>query len=154
MFFVVTTKSEDLSFRCSFEEVYKNQEIQQGEILIKNNKIRYEYFDKNLFTIIYDNNELYVIKNSNTDHYEKIDKNKKLFEIISNIYSEYPNIKKQYLIEDYEVIIEKSTNEYFIKRMAIKSNTINISIYFNNCIKKPINNLFFEYYPLFELPKK
>ena len=36
-----------LEVSCDFEEVYGNGEVQQGQFLYKNKKLRYEYFDKN-----------------------------------------------------------------------------------------------------------
>ena len=41
-----------IELACNFEEVYQNGEIQQGIILIKDDKLRYQYNSKNLYTII------------------------------------------------------------------------------------------------------
>ena len=44
-----------LEFSCLFEEVYQDGQVQQGTFIIKN-KTRYQYEDKNLYTIIYTQN--------------------------------------------------------------------------------------------------
>ena len=154
IFIFFNSKADELSVQCNFEEVYKNGEIHQGIMLIKKNKLRYEYFEKNLFTLIYDNNDLYLIMNNETNSYEKIQKNKALFEQLMSIYNDYPNLKKKYSTNDYELILENTNNNLFIKRIAILSNKINLSIYFNNCSKKPINDLFFKFNPLFQLSSR
>lgn len=151
IFIFFNSKADELSVQCNFEEVYKNGEIHQGSMLIKKNKLRYEYFEKDLFTLIYDNNDLYLIMNNKTNSYEKIEKNKELFEQLMAIYNDYPNLKKKYSTNDYEFILENTNNNLFIKRIAILSNKINLSIYFNNCSNKPINDLFFKFNPLFQL---
>ena len=40
---------------CNFEEVYQNNEIQQGVFLIKGKNLRYQYYNQDLFTIIVNN---------------------------------------------------------------------------------------------------
>ena len=44
---------------CLFEEVYTSGEIQQGVLLLDEDKLRYEYFDKKLFTILFVNNKFF-----------------------------------------------------------------------------------------------
>ena len=41
-----------LEVSCNFEEVYGSGDTQQGILLLKDQKLRYQYFDKDLFTII------------------------------------------------------------------------------------------------------
>ena len=47
---------------CQFEEVYQNGETQQGQIFLSDEKLRYEYFDKNLFTLLFVNENLFQIE--------------------------------------------------------------------------------------------
>ena len=46
---------------CNFEEVYGNGDTQQGIFLLKNQNLRYEYYDNDLFTIIKNLMNLYQI---------------------------------------------------------------------------------------------
>ena len=48
---------------CNFEEVYSNSEVQQGVFLIKDDMLRYQYYDQDLFTIIAKNNKYFLINN-------------------------------------------------------------------------------------------
>lgn len=136
---------------CYFEEVYKNGEVQNGFFIISNNNIRYEYFDKKLFTIVYLDDVFYLIENKNKNNTEVIkDKRVEFFKNIVELLQNYPNIDNLMKVNNYEIIIDKGTNPYLPKRLAIKSNTINLNIYLNECTYKPINKLFFNVNPLFE----
>ena len=50
---------------CNFEEVYQNNEVQQGVFLIKGKNLRYQYYDQDLFTIIVKNEKYFLINNRN-----------------------------------------------------------------------------------------
>ena len=134
---------------CVFEEVYQNGEIQQGFFLIKDDKFRYEYYSKNLFTIIHNQNLFFLIENRNKSEYFKLTKNTQILEAILNVIKDYPNFEKDYYFEDIKIGIETS-NKNIIKRIIILSNENNLSVYINDCDFSPIKNLFFTYSPLFE----
>ena len=135
-----------LSIQCDFEEVYENGEIQQGLILINKENLRYQYFEQGLFTLLYVNKKLFVIENSNLNRAQIIENNE-IIPFLSDIYKDYPDIKKSYFRNNYEIIIEKS-HKYFIKRLIAKSPQINVSVYFNNCKEVRINKKFFDFNPL------
>tara|TARA_B100001027_G_scaffold128058_1_gene88463 strand:+ start:93 stop:512 length:420 start_codon:yes stop_codon:yes gene_type:complete len=134
---------------CVFEEVYQNGEIQQGFFLIKDDKFRYEYYSKNLFTIIHNQNLFFLIENRNKSEYFKLTKNTQILQAILNVIKDYPNFEKDYYFEDIKIGIETS-NKNIIKRIIILSNENNLSVYINDCDFSPIKNLFFTYSPLFE----
>ena len=52
------------SVSCDFEEVYEDGSTQFGHLYYNDGLLRYEYLDKQLFTIIY-NNDYFVIRNDN-----------------------------------------------------------------------------------------
>ena len=130
---------------CQFEEVYQNGETQQGQLLSADGKLRYEYFDQNLFTLLFANKNLFQIENVSPHRVEKVD-NTQMIEDLFLIYSKYPEINQSYKKNDYEILIEKHSS-LFIKRMAIKSKRINLSIYFLHCEKKIIDKQFFNFNP-------
>ena len=57
---------------CNFEEVYGNGEVQQGIFFLKNQKLRYEYFDKNLFTIIAKDGNFFLINQAHKNNVSKL----------------------------------------------------------------------------------
>ena len=115
-----------LEVKCNFEEVYQNSEVQQGIFLIKNKMLRYQYFDKDLFTIISKNNNFYLINNSSkTVH--KINEKTKYIETLIKIISDFPHINDVYNSTEMNIKIEKSQNE-FIKRSQTVQN-LSISIF-------------------------
>ena len=120
-----------LELSCRFEEVYKDGLTQQGFFLMKEGKFRYEYLDQNLFTIIIKDNKYYLVANHQ----------------LSSVLLDFPNINEVYEREEYTYLIEKSSND-FIKRIAIKSQDINMSINFLNCQFKDIHDKFFIHFPL------
>ena len=146
---IVYKISFSLEMSCAFEEVYQNGEIQQGFFLIKDDKLRYEYYSKNLFTIIYNQDLFFLIENRDKTEYFKLTKNTEILEAILNVIKDYPNFKKNYYFEDVKIGIELS-DKNIIKRIILLSNENNLSIYINDCDFSPIKNLFFTYSPLFE----
>ena len=83
-----------LEVTCDFEEVYGNGDIQQGMFLLKDQKLRYEYLDKNLFTIIAKNQKFFLINQAHKNNVSKIDKNTEILQMFMNIASDYPYLKK------------------------------------------------------------
>ena len=139
---------QGIEVKCNFEEVYKNGQIQQGLVILKNNLLRYQYFDKDLFTIFYDGKSFYTLENQNLKKFNKINNNTKLLEELIILSQKYPNIKRKYEKKNYVIDIEPSLIDKFIKRISIKSNNLNMSIFFNNCKFIPINERVFQFDPL------
>ncbi len=138
-----------LEISCLFEEVYQNAEIQQGFFLIKNSKLRYEYHDENLFTIIAKKGKFYLISNSNKDSFRILDEDIELIDELMKIISDFPNVNEIYSINKRIYKIERNSKN-FIKRIAINSDDLKISINFLNCEFKKIQDKFFRHFPLEE----
>ena len=131
-----------LEVSCNFEEVYGNGDTQQGILLLKDQKLRYEYFDKDLFTIIAREENFFLIHRAHKNNVQKITENTKPLEIFIDISSEYPNIDQNYKIDDMKIKIEKSANR-FIKRISVNSNSVNVSINLMNCNFDNIDRKYF-----------
>ena len=149
IFTFLSFKVSSSEFKCNFEEVYSNGEIQPGVILIKKDKLRYEYLKKELFTLLFVNNKLFSIENQNRKRAHMIDDQNNLINDIMKIYADFPNIKKSYTKNGKVFDIEIS-KEKFIKRLSIKSNSLNLSIYFFDCSSSVIENKYFNFNPFFE----
>lgn len=134
------------SIQCDFEEVYKNGETQQGKVFYKNDLLRYEYQDKQLFTVIY-NKEYFIVRNDNKNIINKIQKNDILDEL-TEIISHYPNLNNLYTKNNMEFKIEKSLTHDFLKRIIVKSQKTNLSIYFFNCKSEELSDIYFEPFAL------
>tara|TARA_E500000178_G_C16483271_1_gene514035 strand:- start:46 stop:528 length:483 start_codon:yes stop_codon:yes gene_type:complete len=136
-----------LELSCRFEEVYKDGLTQQGFFLMKKGKFRYEYLDENLFTIIIKDNKYYLVPNNQKDSFRTLNENTELIDELLSVLSDFQNINEVYERGEYTYLIEKSSNE-FIKRIAIKSKEINMSINFLNCKFKDIHDKYFMHFPL------
>ena len=150
--FCIIPKSYSLEIQCKFEEVYSNSSIQNGFFLIKDQKLRYQYYSKDLFTIFQNDNKFYLLKNNDTSIVQKLNQNTELLKDLMFVLSQYPNIKPSYTFNDKSLIInlEKEINGNFYKRISIQSEKINMSIYLNDCIYVKIKNRFFSHNPYFE----
>ena len=129
---------------CNFEEVYQNNEVQQGVFLIKDKNLRYQYYNQDLFTIIVKNDKYFLINNRSKivqNLKEKSDTIDQLIEIISD----FPNINNTYKNDRVIINIEKSSNN-FIKRVSIKSEELNLSINVMNCKFNEINKKYFRHF--------
>ena len=131
---------------CEFEEVYQNGETHQGFFLLKNNQLRYEYYNDNLYTLLYLNEKMYVVNNYEKNKIQLVNNNDDIISELINIYSKFPNIKSNYQFKNYDIKIEK--NNIFIKRLAIKSNDLNLSIYLINCNFNPIEKKYLNFNPI------
>lgn len=131
-----------LEVSCNFEEVYGSGDTQQGILLLKDQKLRYEYFDKDLFTIIARDENFFLIHRAHKNNVQKITENTKPLEIFIDISSEYPNIDQNYKIDDMKIKIEKSANR-FIKRISVNSDSVNVSINLMNCNFDNIDRKYF-----------
>ena len=143
------------SINCYFEEVYQNGQVQEGLILIQNNNIRYEYFDNTLYTLIYKfDQQLYLIDNQNRNNIQAVETNKEFFYNLVKLYDQYPNINDEIRINDFKFSIEKSRKFDFFKRIAVRSNQINLSLYFNNCEETLLDYKLFNPKPFKEITIK
>ena len=131
---------------CEFEEVYQNGDTHQGFFLLDNNQLRYEYYDVNLYTLLYLNEKMYISNNGERNKIQLLnDKNDLIPELI-DIYSKYPDIKSKYKFKNYDIKIEK--NNIFIKRLVIKSSELNLSIYLINCNFNLIEKKYLNFNPI------
>ena len=150
--FLAVSKSYSLEIQCKFEEVYSNSSVQNGFFLIKDQKLRYQYHSKDLFTIFQKKNKFYLLKNNDTSIVQRLNQNTELLKELMLILSQYPNLKKSYTLHDKDLNInlEKEINGNFYKRISIQSEKLNMSIYLNDCRFVKIKNRFFNHNPYFE----
>lgn len=139
-----------LEFSCDFEEVHSNGTVNQGIVLLKKDKLRYEYHDEDLFIIFVEGEQTYLFdKKTNTS--KNIKNNLDSIQIIMKLANQFPYIKKDFKEKDTHIKIELNSQNNFIKRISIDSKRARLSLYLNNCIlDKPINNIFFKFNPVFE----
>ncbi len=143
-----------LEITCNFEEAYSNGDIQQGLLLIKKDKLRYEYSDENLYTLLYVNQKVFLINNTNTSQTQLIENHNNLLPSILEIYDDFPNFKEVYIKNNYEIKIEKGSNK-FIKRLIVKSKKLNVSVYFINCKEALLEDKLFNFNPFYQyVPNK
>ena len=139
-----------IELQCIFEEVYENSQTQQGLVLIKNNKLRYEYFDKNLFTIFRHNNEFLVVENAQPEIFKKINQNTIALNKITEIANQYPDIKEIYEEEDLTILLEKNETGFFVRRIGILSENLNMSIFLNDCKEVSLSDKYLKFFPYFK----
>ena len=149
IFFLVffSNASMALEVRCNFEEVYPKGDIQNGIFLIKNEKMRYQYFKDDLYTIIYKNNKFYLIHNHDNKIVQKLSKNTEVMKLFSDISQDYPEIKDIYIKDDIKILVEKSSIK-FIKRVSVQSSQVNVSIHIMNCEFTSIDDKYFNHFGL------
>ena len=148
LFFISNLYS--LELKCNFEEVYADGSIQNGFFLIQNQKLRYEYSSERLFTIIYNQDQSFLVRNNDRQIINKITENTEIIEELLNISIKYPDIVKEYISDDLIIKIEKALEGDFVKRILINSPKIKVSIYFNDCQNIKIQNKYFSHNPFFE----
>ena len=85
-----------LEIACNFEEVYQNGDNQIGIILIKNEKIRYQYQSKNLYTLILKDKNILMIDNTYFNVQKVNDRTEKTNTLIE-IFNDYPNFQNEYI---------------------------------------------------------
>ena len=130
--------------KCQFEEVYQNGDIQQGIILIKDNDVRYQYNDVDLYTIIV-KGENFILIDNKYKNLQTLNENIDIFKILVDALKNYPNIENQYKNENALVNIERSSSS-FIKRISLISKDVNLSLNFMDCVELNINNEYFNYF--------
>ena len=149
-FFIINFKvTVAKSVKCEFEEVYQDGSIQSGDMLFSDGLLRYEYYDKQLFTIIF-NNDYFVIRNDNKNSVSKLNNDLVLNELKSLI-NNYPNIKMFYSKDNINIKIHESKDNNFLKRISINSPDANLSIYFINCNFEDIPKRYFQPFLLPEI---
>ena len=136
---------------CNFEEVYSNSEVQQGVFLIKDDMLRYQYYDQDLFTIIAKNNKYFLI-NNNSKTVQRINEKTEALDILMDIISDFPELDSVYERNDLIIKLEKSSDE-FIKRVSINSIEANLSINMINCRYDEIEKKYFRHFNFEEYPE-
>lgn len=147
-FICFSTWAFSYEIECQFEEVYKDGSVQNGLLLLSNGNLRYEYFGKNLYTIIKNPRGVFLINNMDKNQSQNI-----YDPIVTNllkIFNDYPNLEKTYSFDDIKIKVYFDKKKEFINRIGLLSSRINMSIYFNTCQKKIINNYYFNESPLID----
>jgi len=152
IFYISSSYSKDTS--CRFEEVYIDGQTQQGYLLLTKNKSRYQYLDENLFTIFYENKDWNVIQNNSLKLIPKDQLNLELIKKVRNLIVEFPELKSPYFIDEYEINFEFRDDKKFLSNVVIKSQNLNLRIYFYDCDFGPINDIYFSSQPYFSFQKK
>tara|TARA_B100000902_G_scaffold223739_1_gene212577 strand:- start:974 stop:1435 length:462 start_codon:yes stop_codon:yes gene_type:complete len=122
-----------IELKCNFEEVYMDGSVQNGLLYIKEDLARYEYADPQLFTLIKRTKKFYLKRNDRPEIVNEVKENTELADTIINVIRDFPDIKQSFQIDKYDIDIELSKKEDFIKRISIKSDGKNLSVYFNGC---------------------
>ena len=143
--FLISKNVFTLEVTCQFEEVYMDGSNHQGIFFFDNNKLRYQYNSPQLYTLIYDNFELHAVQNKNTNTSQLVIDQYNIIKSLKSIYNDYPNFNKNYFFSSQEVIVETNKTKNFIKRLAFKSDQINLSIYFQDCHFGDINPKLFSH---------
>ena len=139
---------------CDFEEVYSNGDIQNGIILVNEQKIRYEYLDPALYTIFANKELFFLVENNSTEVFHKIkDKDLGFFQELKKNISTFPNVEKTYENKDYKVKFELNYDGSFFKRVSINSKNLSMSIFFNNCKNRIMENIYLKHSPYQKLGK-
>jgi len=144
--FLNIKNSTGIEMRCDFEEVYLDGSVQQGILLLKEDKIRYQYKDLNLYTLLY-SDHLYLVQNQDRNGFQKLEEKSFLFKEIINIFSDFPNFNETYRKDDLYIKVDKSS-DHFIKRIGIISNDVTLSINILNCKNERIFDRYFRHFPL------
>ena len=143
--------AQNKSWQCSFEVSCDGQ---YWDISVNSNNLRYEYDRHDLYTLIYKlNGQLHSIPNFQTDQIQIVQTNEVLFKELIKIYSTFPSTPNEILIDDFFIKIENSKQNKFIKRIAIRSPNLNISLHFHNCDNKNINQLYFNLNPFYKVER-
>lgn len=148
LFFLGTASLNATQLFCDFEEVYSNGDIQNGTILVNEQKIRYEYYDPMLYTIFANKKNFFLVKNNSNEVFHKIkDEDLGFFQDLKRSISTFPNVESAYEDKGYKVKFEYNHDKSFYKRVSINSKNLSMSLYFNNCKNKIIDNIYFRHSP-------
>ena len=149
LIFFIPIKLFSIEIKCNFEEVYLDGSVQQGFFLLKDQRLRYEYNNKNLFTIFHKDKEFFIVKNSDTTNFQRVQNNTSYISELLNIASQYPQITNYYQNENLKIQLNPSSSGFY-KRISIQSEDINVSIYLNDCSFVSFHNRFYNYSPYFK----
>ena len=150
IFFFTSFSLNSLEFSCDFEEVHANGTVNQGIVLLKEDKLRYEYLNNDLFIIFVDGKETHLF-DKRKQKAKNIKQNLDAIKIIMKLADKFPNIENDFEENDVKIKIEFNKNKNFIKRVSIDSKRARLSLYLKNCLlDKPINNIFFKFNPVFK----
>ena len=148
LLFVSSTNA--LEIKCDFEEVYSDGTVQNGFFLIKNKMLRYQYKNKDLFTLFHKKDQFFFVRNNNLKNVQKLTDNLDVAKELIKISSEYPNIETEYVNNKMVIKLERQLSNNFYKRISINSEKLNMSIYFNECKPMQIKKKYFSHNPYFE----
>lgn len=148
LFLLYINSLNALEVFCHFEEVHQDGSVQQGLFLLKNEFLRYQYLDKNLYTIINNKEDTFVVSNKNRLTAEPLTKKKEIIQFLIDQATLFP--KNLDFIENdiFKAQIFKSEEHEFIKKIIIHSDDMNFNIYFNQCEQKKIDRILFKHNPL------
>lgn len=149
VFFFINFSANAFSIKCNFEEVHQNGDLNQGIFFLKNDELRYEYFDKNLYTILYVNEKLFVVENNIDRKVQLLENQDPIIVSLLEIYKDFPDIKNLYQKKNSKLIIEKNDNN-FIKRIGVLNDEMNLSVYFFDCVEIELNEGLFDFNPFIE----
>ena len=144
IFFIHIKSICALEIVCNFEEVYQNGDSQSGIILIKNDKLRYQYNRDDLYTLIYKNKNILVVDNTYFN-VSKIEDTSEKISTLNQIFNDYPDFNMAYEKEDLIIKIEKNSLN-FIKRIGIQSPEANLSVNLYDCDFISISDKFFDHF--------
>ena len=147
IFFLFNLNLSANSLYCEFEEVYQNGDYHQGFLLLKNDNLRYEYLDEDLYTILFLNQKLIIVENLDRSRWQYVEKHDQIIPFLIEIYRKYPNIEKQFQKSNFNFLVE-SNHKNFIKRVKITSQKLNMNIYFNQCDYRDIEKKYLNFNPL------
>ncbi len=150
IFFFASKNTLALEMSCLFEEVHHNGDTHQGILITKDDKFRYQYFSKNLYTIIYKKNSFFYVENSDNSKFFKIKNNTDMLKTIIDIIKEFPNIKKEHYFNDTIIRVEHSETEKIIRRIIVLSDQIKMNIYLNDCKNVSLKDFYFSWSPFWE----
>ena len=137
-----------IELECKFEEVYIDQSIQNGLILIKDQNLRYQYSDKKLYTIIKNPKGIFLINNYSKEVSQEIFD--PVVDKIIQILNEQNFQKKIYIFDNLNIKVFFNKNGDLVKRIAIQSPKVNLSIYLNDCNQQPIQQYLFNNEPFYD----
>ena len=149
LIFFIPNNLFSIEIKCNFEEVYLDGSIQQGFFLLKDQRLRYEYNNKNLFTIYHNDEVFFIVKNSDNTNFQRVQNNTSYISELLNIASQYPQISNYYQNENLKIQLDPSSSGFY-KRISIQSEDINVSIHLNNCSFVSFHNRFYNYSPYFK----
>lgn len=150
IYLLFTLNTYAIEVFCKFEEVYVDGTTQQGFFLIKDELLRYQYNNKALYTIFKNEDGFYLVENQDKSKFRRVNNNTEILQELIQLGKIYPNIQENYYLQDKEIILFKSKQINFLKRLVIKSDNLNLSVYFKDCKLQTIHKSYFRHRPVIE----